>query len=148
LEEDAKPDMRMYMIIQHLFVSSLRLEQLMNRELERDGLTVKQFHLLWVIETHGSPPSIKEAASLMSSSHQNVKQIALKLERKGFLRIEKDEEDGRKLRLHLTDANFEYWKKRAADHDRALKRIFSGLTNEEISEIESSLERLRGVLED
>lgn len=39
----------------------------------------------------------------MGSSHQNVKQILLKLEKKGFVTIIVDKNDKRKQRIELTD---------------------------------------------
>ena len=39
----------------------------------------------------------------MGSSHQNVKQILNKLEQKGFVKVETDEWDRRKLRISLTE---------------------------------------------
>jgi len=38
----------------------------------------------------------------MGSSRQNVKQLALKLEENDYLKIEKDENDARVIRLKLT----------------------------------------------
>lgn len=43
-------------------------------------------------------PTVNELADIMGSSHQNVKQILLKLEKKGFVYIAVDENDKRKQR--------------------------------------------------
>lgn len=147
MEKEIEPDMRMYMIIQHLFISSLRMEQLMNRELGRDGLTVKQFHLLWVTGTKETPPSIKDLANDLATSHQNVKQISLLLQKKGFLRLEKDPSDRRTWRVHLTEANEFYWKKRAPDHDRSIREIFGTIHDNDLTLLEKELFLLREELE-
>ena len=47
-------------------------------------------------------PTINELSDIMASSHQNVKQILLKLEKKGFVRMIADEQDKRKQRVILT----------------------------------------------
>src|SRR5690606_30690673 len=47
----------------------------------------------------GAESQIKELAEIMGISHQNVKQILLKLEKKGFVRISVDEQDKRKQRI-------------------------------------------------
>jgi DNA-binding MarR family transcriptional regulator len=138
-----EPDPRMYQLVQHLFVCELELEQLMNRELAKDGLTVKQFHLLWVVGNNPNPPSLKELADLMATSHQNVKQIAQLLSRKGFVRLERDDGDRRILRVHLTEANEFYWKRRAPDHDRAIRKIFGDITEEELEHLVAKLGKLR-----
>jgi len=136
-------DQRMYMIIQHLFISALKLEQLMNRDLIKDGLTVTQFHLLWVVGQFENAPSIKEVAKELATSHQNVKQMALNLQRKGFLRMEKDDLDRRVLRIRLTQANDNYWKMKAQDHDRSVRNIFSDLSDEDLTMTWRIMEKLR-----
>ena len=72
-------------------------------------LTTKQwFFLACLSNLTDNPPTINEMACLMGSSHQNVKQIALKLEKKGFIEITKDEKDARSLRLLFTKKAMEY----------------------------------------
>jgi DNA-binding MarR family transcriptional regulator len=147
MDEGFEPDMRMYMVVQHLFICDILLEQLMNRELEKDGLTVKQFQLLWTIGNMENPPTIKETARQMCTSHQNIKQIGLLLQKKGFIRMEKDPSDRRTWRLHLTEANEFYWKRRAPDHDLAIRKIFQEIPEEDLSILEDKLGRLRETFE-
>ena len=47
-------------------------------------------------------PSLTEAAARYGSSRQNVKQVALGLERRGFLRLVTDPNDRRTTRLAVT----------------------------------------------
>ena len=46
---------------------------------------------------------MNELSDVMGSSHQNVKQILLKLEKKGFVSAIPDEKDKRKQRIFVTD---------------------------------------------
>lgn len=81
-----------------------KMNTLLERELKEYAITSKQWFLTVIIEnSFDEPPTIKEAASAMGSSHQNVKQIALKLEQKGFVTLEKDKRDARVTRIRLTD---------------------------------------------
>ena len=48
------------------------------------------FFLICLSLFREDPPTLKELSELMGTSHQNVKQIALKLERKGFISILRD----------------------------------------------------------
>ena len=83
-----------------LLVTANRLDTMLERELKRFGLTAKQWMLAVVVQNmFDSPPTIKQAAAAMGSSHQNVKQMALKLQGKGLLIMEKDSRDGRATRL-------------------------------------------------
>ena len=70
----------------------------------------KQFFAIICINLCNENPTIKELAEIMGSSHQNVKQILLKLEKKGFVKIAIDETDRRKQRVELTDFCMEYCK--------------------------------------
>ena len=77
-------------------------------------------------------PTVKELAEIMGSSHQNVKQILLKLEKKGFVAITVDENDKRKQRIELTD----YCKEFCAKNDEMtmgiMKKMFAGISEEQL----------------
>ena len=68
----------------------------------------------------------------MGSSHQNVKQILLKLEKKGFVSIIVDEKDRRKQRIYLTD----YCRQFCTENDEMtiniMKKMFAGVSEEEL----------------
>lgn len=88
-----------------IFVVVQHLTRRADRELASLGLTTRQWLLLAVL-TKWFPdhdPSLSEAARRYGSSRQNVKQIALGLEERGFVRIVPDGEDGRTTRIELTD---------------------------------------------
>jgi DNA-binding MarR family transcriptional regulator len=68
------------------------------------GLTTRQWLLLAVL-VRAFPdraPSLTEAAEVYGSSRQNVKQIALGLQARGFLRLVPDPVDGRTTRVERT----------------------------------------------
>ena len=66
-------------------------------------ITWKQFFAIICINLCKEPPTLNELSDVMGSSHQNVKQILLKLEKKGFVVAEPDEKDKRKQRIFVTD---------------------------------------------
>lgn len=57
----------------------------MDRRLAEDGLTTQQAMLLHIVEAQTSPLALTKLASLLAMSHQNVKQLAIAPQRKGFL---------------------------------------------------------------
>ena len=65
-------------------------------------LTIKQHFLMISLQMFDRPPNLRETADLIGCSYQNIKTMANSLEKKGFLRIEKDPEDKRKLLLVST----------------------------------------------
>ncbi len=66
-------------------------------------ITWKQFFAIICINLCKEAPTINELSDVMGSSHQNVKQILLKLEKKGFVITVADEKDKRKQRIIVTD---------------------------------------------
>lgn len=68
-----------------------------------EEISWKQCFTLICIRFFKEPPTLKDLSQLMGSSHQNVKQMLLKLEKGGFVRLVSDEEDKRKQRILITD---------------------------------------------
>lgn len=92
----------------------------------------KQFFAIICINMCKSSPTVKELAEIMGSSHQNVKQILLKLEKKGFVRIAVDEKDKRKQRIELTDYCREFCEKNDEMSAHIVKKMFEGISEEQI----------------
>jgi len=119
-----------------------KLQVLVDRNLAPSGFTTRQWFLCVVLEQAGHGLGLGEAALRMGTSRQNAKQLALKLERKGHLRIERDPGDSRALRLSLTEACRAYWARRK-DQDRGiLETLFRSLTAEELESLHGALKRL------
>ena len=53
----------------------------------------KQFFAIICIDKCKEPPTLNELSEILGSSHQNVKQILLKLEKKGFIVFEPDKKE-------------------------------------------------------
>ena len=88
-----------------IFVIVQHLARRADAELAELGLTSRQWLLLAVLTKWfpGRSPSLSEAAERYGSSRQNVKQIALGLEARGFVRLVPDRSDGRTTRIELTE---------------------------------------------
>ena len=55
-----------------------------------DEITTKQWFVLAVLENFSAPPTLGELARGVGSSHQNVKQLVLKLQQKGYVALAQD----------------------------------------------------------
>ena len=92
----------------------------------------KQFFLIICINMCKEDPSINELAEIVGSSHQNVKQLLIKLENKDFVEIYIDEMDKRKQRIRMT----EYCKRFCEKNDIAtggiMEKMFAGITEEQL----------------
>lgn len=102
------------------------LRTLMDQLLRTDGLTTQQAALTTVVDAIGAP-SLSQAAAALGTTHQNVKQIARVLERKGFLRITSDEHDARVRRLTTTTKSRLTWQRRSATDQQLVLDWFSTL---------------------
>ena len=68
----------------------------------------------------------------MGSSHQNVKQILLKLEKKGFVNISVDEKDKRKQRIELTPYCNDFCEKNNEISTNIIKKMFEGISEKQL----------------
>jgi len=127
-----------------VFVLTQHLTRLTDAVLVDWGLTTRQWLLLAILSRSfaGRSPSLSEAAEVYGSSRQNIKQIALGLEARGYLRLVPDPEDGRSTRLERTG------KERVFDEPEGqargialLARAFEGLDREATLEIRDLLVR-------
>ena len=92
----------------------------------------KQFFAIICINMCREAPTLKELSDILGSSHQNVKQILLKLEKKGFIRFRPDETDKRKQRIVLTDYCLEFCRKNDEAGRTVMSRMFKGIPKESI----------------
>ncbi len=126
-----------------IFLVANKLQVLGDQYFAESDMTMKQWLLtVMIVQFHDEPPTLSQVAELMGSSRQNVKQIALKLEKKGFLNIDKDEEDARILRLRLTEKSYSFWNNRVDRDEEFLQELFKGITEEEIQSMHNGLEKL------
>lgn len=93
----------------------------------------KQFFAIICINLCREIPTIKELAGIMGSSHQNVKQILLKLEKKGFVNISIDSKDRRKQRVELTKKCIKFCTDNDEKSNMAMKAMFQGISEEQLS---------------
>lgn len=95
-------------------------------------ITWKQFFAIICINICKENPTINELAEVMGSSHQNVKQILLKLEKKDFVAMVPDEKDKRKQKIILTKKCSEFCEKNEEPSMAIIGRIFNGISEEQV----------------
>jgi DNA-binding MarR family transcriptional regulator len=131
------------MIFGLLLIISNRMNTLLERELKEFDVTTKQWFLSETISSvFDHPPTLKEAASAMGSSHQNVKQVAMKLQQKGLLSLEKDKNDARATRLYMTEKSDAFWKKTDPKGGSFREKMFKEMGENDISLARQSLEKI------
>lgn len=145
--ENEKSIEEMTEIFGSLFYITNRLQTIIDRSYSAYGLTAKQWFLVVVIERFFTePPKLIDVAEAMGSSYQNVKQLALKLESKGFAKLERDPLDKRAIRISLTDQCGEFSNKHAKEGIPFLNQLFSSYTPQDVSQFLIYLSSLMGKL--
>lgn len=120
-----------YIIFGNIFLLSNRLQTVMDSSIEE--LTAKQWLTAMMLGMFDEPPTLKQLAKICDSSHQNTKQIVLKLESKGFIRIGNDCNDLRAMRILTTDKWVKWNQNNNETSIRFITKMFENLTNEEIA---------------
>ncbi len=110
-----------YAIYGMLFSLSNRIQTIGDKEFE--DITIKQHFLMVALELFKEPPSLKQMGDLIGCSYQNIKRMANQLEKKGYLSIQQDSEDKRKLLLVSTGK----MKQVAEESKEAAVKFFKGL---------------------
>ena len=109
-------------------------------------ITWKQFFAIICINVCGGSPTINQLSEVMGSSHQNVKQILLKLERKGFVEVVPDEKDRRKQRIQLTEQCEKFCQSHDEESQKKLAVMFEGISNEDFVTAIQVIGRMEGNL--
>lgn len=131
------------MIFGLLLILSNKMNTLLEREFNEFDVTTKQWFLSETINSlFDLPPTLKEAAQAMGSSHQNVKQVALKLQQKGLLAFEKDKKDARVTRLRMTEQSRAFWKQTDPKGAIFRERMFKEIDAKDITRTRHLLEKM------
>ena len=94
-----------------------------------------------------NPPTLSQLSEVLGCSRQNVKKIALTLEKKGYINLVRGEKDGRALAVKLTIKTKEYFETSNNKQMKALETVFSKLNEDEIRDLFKLLIKLYGGIE-
>ena len=120
-------------IFAQIFQLSNRLQVFLDNQLINDGITAKQFFMMIVVNSFVDHyPTFTEVGLKLGTSRQNVKQLALKLENKHFVKISVDKADARNKHISLTEKAKKYWSTRDINDMSAMKTMFSKVSTEHL----------------
>lgn len=136
-------------LIKEIFAINLLLtrkwEVIYNRNTD-DELTLKQLMMLIVIKSaFNYDPTIKEVGMVLSTSHQNVKAIALQLEKKNFITLYKDSNDKRVTRVKVSEEREAYWQNRNDKDQEILEDLFVTIDEEQLRLYLKTLRKLDSI---
>lgn len=135
-----------YIIFTLIFMLSNRLQTIGDSFFKE--VSTKQWFVLLVLGImNDHSPTLNELSDAVGSSHQNVKQLVLKLQQKGYVNLTKDEKDARRLRIRLTSKSWDF---NEVYHDKSelfFKKLFVNLSESDLSATKNVMLTLRDTLE-
>lgn len=130
-------------IFGNLFVLANRVDTILERALQKYNVSSKQWFLsICVASLFERDPSLKELAKESGSSHQNVKQVALKLQDKDLLKLYKDPKDARTTRVCLTPNSVNFWQRTEKDSQIFMSKLFENISDGELSVVRKVFNQL------
>lgn len=87
----------------------------------------KQCFLLICLNIMPAPPTIRDLADVVGTSHQNVKMLLTRLEKAGFVTMTADEADKRKQRVMQTEKAMIFAQQYDQPSQDFMKQLFSGI---------------------
>lgn len=121
--------------VQAIFSSIFVLQNRMQTAGEKlqTAISMKQWLLLAMTECCPEPRTLTNVGNLMGCSRQNVKKLALTLEKKGFVRLLLGSNNS--VRIELTEAVGKYAEEIGERHTKALSLLFADFNEEEIKQL-------------
>lgn len=96
-------------------------------------ISMKQWLMMSMTSCCPEPRTLTNVGNLMGCSRQNVKKLALALEKKGFVRLVSGENNS--VNIELTEEAFRYAEEMGERHSRSLTLLFSNFSEEEIDQL-------------
>lgn len=125
------------LVFGYLFRVANRLQSRMDAQMK--DLTAKQWFVILALGLFDEPPTLKQLADACDTSHQNTKQLVVKLAEKGFVTIYGDGKDGRAMRIMATEQCDQWDAENEASSIRFVDRMFSGVNPDEVAALSASL---------
>lgn len=146
---ESEPSIWEQHILVILFIIQQRWDYYINKKLIGDEITTKQWLMMAIIEnTFDHDPSMQEVADTLSTTHQNVKQLAVRLESRCLLKLERDQNNQRILRLKTTENGYKYLEKKASEDIKTINSLFKDLNDCEVKYLFKIMAKLEIISEE
>ena len=118
-------------IFTSVFIIQNRLQTACD-DLEEE-ISMKQWLLLAMASVFPTPPTLTALGKIMGCSRQNVKKLAIALEKKGFLHVKQSSTKINAASIILDEKTLEYNEKTKESHNKVMKLLFQDFNNDEIT---------------
>lgn len=144
-EYSKSEDKRRMAIFASIFIQQNKLQTACDK-LDAE-ITMKQWLLLAMAGTSKEPKTLTQLGELMGCSRQNVKKLALSLEKKGFLKVEQNPADSRAVCLLLDEKMKAYTGRVGVQQMKVLELLFADFSDEELCQLYDGVMKLYHGLE-
>ncbi|MGC4020389.1 MAG: MarR family transcriptional regulator [Muricomes sp.] len=124
----------------YLFRVANRLQSKMDSQMQ--DLTAKQWFVILALGLFEEPPTLKQLAAACDTSHQNTKQLVMKLAEKGFVTVHHDKKDGRAMRITANDKCEQWNKDNEQMGTQFIESMFLGMNMDEVACLSGSLMKI------
>lgn len=114
-----------------VFIQENKLHTIYDRY---NSITSKQWLLMVICSAYEAPPDLTTLGEGMGCSRQNVKKLALQLEKKGFIHFIKSQTDSRSVCIIITDKGNAYLAKCSKYAEQVFSTMFSEFSDDEIKQ--------------
>ncbi len=128
---DCDTEHRIQAIFSSIFVFQNRM-QTAGEKLQTQ-ISMKQWLLLAMVDCCPEPRTLTNVGNLMGCSRQNIKKLALALEKKGFVRLLLGGNNS--VCIELTDKVKQYTEEMGKRHLQSLKLLFEDFSENEIEQL-------------
>lgn len=115
-----------------VFVQENRLHAIMDRYLKE--MTCKQWLVMVVADAYDVPPDLSTLAKMLGCTRQNIKKLAVSLEKEGYVVLEPSEKDGRSLCVRITEKGKKIIENSKKMEEKVHRSLFRDFTEREIEE--------------
>lgn len=135
-----------YIIFTLIFMLSNRLQTIGDSFFAE--VSTKQWFVIVILEIMGDyAPTLNELSEAVGSSHQNVKQLVLKLEQKGYVEINRDGEDARRLRIRLAPKSISFSEAYREKSLRFMEKLFGDFQKTDLFTTKNVMLSMKDILE-
>ena len=128
------------LIFSEVFIEANKLQTAFDRN--KGDVSSKQWLLLVIASSFSEPPTLTAVGELMGCSRQNVKKIAVILQKKGYIVLNNDLKDKRSLCIELTKKYVILSAQMESETDAVMNQVFGGFSDEQIGEFFNGMLKL------
>lgn len=128
------------LIFSAIFIEANKLQTVFDRS--NSEVSSKQWLLLAIASSFPEPPTLTAVGELMGCSRQNVKKVAVVLEKKGYIVLNNDLKDKRSLCIEITQKYGKLAAEMEKGTDDVMNQLFGDFTDKQVEELFTAMTKL------